>query len=106
MELSVPFEDNIKRRHLYKANKYAHFVQDIPTHNTVITAFEVGVRGFMTEDNTKRLKDIHKYMKKTIKQKTLINNCSALAIQGSFYIFTARKEPTWSNPGFLTPHLP
>jgi hypothetical protein len=105
MELSVPFEDCITSRHTYKANHYAHFCTDITTHTTTVTAFEVGARGFLTSDNMKRLKYIYNFTTKKMKQKTFLENCSALAIMGSFYIFTARKEPTWSNPGYLSPPL-
>ena len=103
LELSVPFEDCITSRHKHKADKYAHFCTDITTHKTTVTAFEVGVRGFLTSDNLKRLKYIYTFTTKNMSQKKFIENCSALAIMGSFYLFTARKEPTWSNPGYLTP---
>ena len=105
LELSVPFEDCITSRHKHKADKYAHFYTDITTHKTTVTAFEVGVRGFLTSDNRKRLKYIHTFTSKNMSQNKFIENCSALAIKLSFYLFTARKEPTWSNPGYLTPPL-
>ena len=105
LELTVPFEDNIHARHKYKADKYAHYTTDISTHKTAVTAFEVGARGYLTEDNTKRLKEIYKLTMKKVSQKTFLQTCSALAIQGSFYIFTAHKEPTWSSPGFLSTPL-
>ena len=63
------------------------------------------MRGFLTSDNLKRLKYIYTFTSKNMSQKKFIENFSALAIMGSFYLFTARKEPTWSNPGYLTPPL-
>ena len=82
LDLMVPFEDNITSRHKYKSDYYAHFTSDISTHNTTVTAFEVGAKGFLTEDNSRRLKDIYVYKHTTTKicQKTCIQNCSALAI--------------------------
>ena len=55
VELTVPFEGHIAARHTYKTNKYAHFVQDITTHKTIVTAVEVGVRGYLTKDNISRI---------------------------------------------------
>ena len=105
VELTVPFEHNIKVRNIYKTNKYAHFLSDISSHTPTLTAFEVGCRGYLTKENTDRLKSIHKYCDKNITQKRFLENISALAITGSYYIFIARKQPTWSPPGFLTPPL-
>ena len=85
--------------------KWTHFSTDITSHKTTITAFEVTARGFLRDENIGRLKHIYNFTSKKMKQKTFINNFSALAITGSFYIFTGRKEPTWSDPGFLSPPL-
>ena len=64
LELSVPFEDCIMARHRYKANHYAHFSTDIFSHKTTITAFEVGARGFLTDENIGRLKHIYNFTSK------------------------------------------
>jgi hypothetical protein len=103
VELTVPFEGNIKLRNTYKTDKYSHFLTDITVLKPSITAFEVGARGYLTADNEARLKDIHSYCGKEIKQRKFLENISALAITGSYLIFTARKQPTWSTPGFLGP---
>jgi hypothetical protein len=104
VELTVPFESNIKVRNTEKTNKYSHFITDITSHNVFLTAFEVGARGFLSTENTNRLKEIHKhYCLKTVNQSKFLHNISALAITGSYYIYTARKQPTWSTPGFLSP---
>ena len=42
VELTVPFETNINKRHTDKSNKYAHFLSDITTYKPSVTAFEVG----------------------------------------------------------------
>ena len=104
LELTVPFEGNIKTRHTDKTNKYADFISDIKTHKTTVTAFEVGVRGFLTQDNMERLKDIHKLCGMKIKKRKFLDIISALSITGNYLLFLARKQPTWSSPGYLT-HL-
>jgi hypothetical protein len=48
-------------------DKYAHFLTDITTYTPSITAFEVGVRGHISKDNFNRLREIHRFVKKTIK---------------------------------------
>ncbi len=53
VELTVPFEGNIKQRNIDKSNKYAHFLTDIKSHKVTLTAFEVGVRGYLTPENMK-----------------------------------------------------
>ena len=74
---------------------------DIKEYEPSIICFEVGVRGYLTTDNLNRIKHIHSLCKKNIKYKTFIKNISALTINSSYYIFTARKNPTWS----MTTHL-
>ena len=77
-ELTVPFESNIHKQHKYKTNKYAHFEKDIKTHNTSVSAFEIGSRGTITPDNLTRLGNIHKYLNKNIKKSLFIKNIKAL----------------------------
>ena len=87
VELTVPFEGNIKLRNTYKTDKYSHFLTDITVLKPTITAFEVGARGYLTADNEARLKDIHSYCGKEIKQRKFLENISALAITGSYICF-------------------
>ena len=101
-ELTVPFEGNIKARNTQKSNKYAHFATDIKSHKATITAFEVGARGYLTSENEVRLKKICSFCEKGTKPKEFLENISSLAITSSYFIFTARKQPTWSSPGFMT----
>ena len=101
-ELTVPFEGNIKARNMMKSNKYAHFATDITTHKAKITAFEVGSRGYLTSENEQRLKQICSFCEKGTSSKDFLENISKLAITSSYLIYTARKQPTWSTPGFMT----
>ena len=102
-ELIVPFEKNIHKRHQYKCEKYAHFETDIKHYDTKVIAFEVGSRGGLTDDNVKRLADMHKHMQKHIKKKQFIENIKCLALLSSYYIYTARKHQSWSNTNYINP---
>ena len=95
-ELTVPFESNIKSRNTYKNNHYAYLLTDITEAKPSVTAFEIGVRGSVTAENKVRLQNIHKYCNKNIKFTNFMQNISTLATNSSYYIFTCRKEPTWS----------
>ena len=101
-ELTVPFETNIKSRNKFKANKYAHFATDISTYKAIITAFEVGSRGYLTKENEQRLKKICSFCVKGTRPKYFLESISKLAITSSYIIYTTRKQPTWSTPGFMT----
>ena len=101
-ELTVPFEGNIKARNTYKTNKYAHFVKDITSHKATVTAFEVGARGYLTVENEKRLRKICSFCEKGTKPKDFLESISKLAITCSYLIYTARKQPSWVSPGFMT----
>ena len=103
-ELTVPFERNIDRQHTYKSNKYAHLETDIKTYSTKVVAFEVGSRGGLTSENTKRLGDMHTHLMQThTKKKHFVNNVKSLAIMSSYYIFTARKHMSWEHTAHITP---
>ena len=102
-ELTVNWESNCLKNNRYKMDKYAHFLTDITTYTPSITAFEVGVRGHISDDNMKRLHKLHRFVKKTIKLKTFTNNLSSLAVNSSFFIYTCRKNPVWSQTEYLGP---
>ena len=105
-ELTVPMEHNTHTHHKYKSNKYAHFETDITQYKTQVIAFEVGSRGGLTNENTKRLGYMHtQFMKKHIKKKHFVNNVKSLSIMSSYYIFTARKHTSWEHTTYITPPL-
>ena len=101
MELTVPFETNIKARHETKADKYAHFTTDITSHKAVVEAFEIGSRGYIRPDNTNRLKKNHKLCTPGLKFKTFQENISVLSVYCSFNIFLSRKDNDWISPPYL-----
>ena len=59
-ELTCPLEENITKRNLDKSNKYAHFVKDISRTKTLVKAFEVSSRGYLSPSNHNTLKELHK----------------------------------------------
>ena len=95
-------EHNIKTRHTYKANKYSHFTRDITNYRATVIPFEVGARGYLTTENEQSLRKICSFSEKGTKTKDFLESISKLASMGSYLIFTARKQPTWSSPGFMT----
>ena len=91
LELTVPFEHNIKSRHIYKANKYAHFSRDITNYKATVISFEVGARGYLTKENEESLRKICSLCEEGSKFKDFSESISKLAILGSYLILTARK---------------
>ena len=103
-ELTSPFEKNIHTQHKYKCDKYAHFETDIKSHKTTVVAFEVGARGGLTDQNITRLTNMHKqHLHRHIKKKVFLQNIKALATLSSYYIYTARKHPSWEHTAPINP---
>ena len=100
-ELTVPFETNIKARHLYKINKYSNLCTDITSMTTTLEAFEIGARGLITPENKDRLKKLHKYVDKSVSFKMFTNKIAEIAITSSYYIYIQRKNPQWVSPGLM-----
>ena len=99
IELSVPFELNIKNAHTIKTNKYSPLISDIRQNGIEVDliALEIGSRGYIDDSNMKNLKEIHKLIDNSVVSfKDFKNSISKLAIISSFVIFTARSDPTWN----------
>ena len=99
IELSVPFEPNIKKMHDYKVNKYTALVNDIESnqYHVYLLALEIGSRGYISCDNDKTLKLIHKSLSVQTTYKTFKQNICKLAIISSFVIFHAKTQPHWDS---------
>ncbi len=96
IELSIPFESNIKIRHEYKCNKYSMLVSDLKQcgQNVSFFAIEVGSRGYVSEDNKNSLKEVfNKLSPKMLKNVT--QNVSRQALVASFIIFFAKYSKDW-----------
>ena len=100
-ELTCPLDVNIDKRHLEKANKYAHSTTDITHIQTFVTPFEVSSTGHITTQNKKRLQSLHKFCKPGIKLNTFIKNISSLSIYSSYHIWICRNDPQFVKPPYL-----
>ena len=96
IELSVPFESNIKIRHEFKCTKYAMLVSDLKQtgRNVRFYAIEVGSRGYISNDNKDSLKHIFKSLTQK-SQKNLLHDISKMALVSSFVIFFAKYSKDW-----------
>ena len=65
MELSVPFGLDTDKAHQYKTDKYSALVTDIENYGyqVELLAIEIGSRGFLSKDNTQRLKSYLFFLK-------------------------------------------
>ena len=101
LELTVPFETNVDRQHLYKMDKYAHFVSEIVSKKCTILAWEVGVRGLITKSNKETLKRIHALTNRKTNFKDMCRRQAELAITCSYHIFLNRKNKNWGETGLI-----
>jgi hypothetical protein len=100
-ELTCPLEENIVARNTDKTNKYAHFIKDISDAKTSVTAFEVSSRGYLSPENHKNLKALHKFCQPTIKLSTFKQNISTLSIYSSYHIWLCRSDRNFVQPPYL-----
>ena len=103
IELSVSFELNIAKMHQYKVDKYNPLVNDISDKGYEVSLFaiEVGSRGYISSENDKSFKNIHKSMHIKVPYRAFKSQLSKLAIISSFVIFHAKSEPNWEGPPML-----
>ena len=103
--MTVPWDSNINSAHTYKQNKYSALKLDLQAvgFSTFLFCCEVSVRGQISKSNKSQLKT---FLYKSTdcprsNYKPFINNISKAALLGSFKIFNARNEPSWT----ITPPL-
>ena len=103
--MTVPWDSNINSAHTYKQNKYSALKLDLQAvgFSTFLFCCEVSVRGQISKSNKSQLKT---FLYKSTdcprsNFKPFINNISKAALLGSFTIFNARNEPSWT----ITPPL-
>ena len=104
LELTCPWDSNVNRSHEFKENKYAPLVADL-SHNYKVFQFsvEVTVRGQISKENKSRLKCFAYEFCSDSKNvfKLLVKNGSKAALLGSYSLFSARNEPSWTAPRLL-----
>ncbi|XP_071491331.1 uncharacterized protein [Diadema antillarum] len=105
VELTVPFEMNLKDAHQRKVEKYNSIVRDIQDKGYSVSfhAIEVGARGLIDRGNKSRLKRILRTTGSKIRPNEFFQTLSKLAILSSFSIFYARKERAWGEVRHLDP---
>ena len=104
-ELTCPWDGNIERSHMYKEEKYSHLVEDLSRRfRTYLFSVEISVRGQVSRDNKKRLKSFVYHVCTEPKKvfKSIVPICSKVALLASFSIFSARNEPSWSDPSYIS----
>ena len=105
LELTCPWDGNILRSHEFKREKYAPLVNDLSREfNVFYFPIEVSVRGQISKGNRARFKAFI-FRCCTDPRKTLptiLRVCSRASLLGSFSLFCARKEPSWTSPTLLT----
>ena len=103
-ELTCPWDMNIDRSHTFKEERYAHLVADLSRRfKTYLFSIEISVRGQVTGNNRSHLKAFT-YRVCTEPKKvfgSMVQVCSKVALLSSFSIFSARNEPSWTDPSYL-----
>ena len=75
---------------------------EITNYKTEVEASEIGARGYISKENRKRLKIIHKLCRKDIKLKDFEENIARLSINASYYIYLCRDQTEWATPALLS----
>jgi hypothetical protein len=104
-ELTVPLSSNIDARHHEKTLKYTPFITDITGYKCTLNCFEISSTGFINTRNKSTLHGLHKFMKKSLKRSTFMENMNALAWYGSYKLWLTREDPEFAIPPFLIAHL-
>ncbi len=103
-ELSVPFETNILATHSRKQEKYEKLVMDIENlgYKVQYYAFEIGSRGYLSNDNIARIKSIlRKYGKKS-KFSSFKSTLVKISLISSFVIYHSKFEENWVRPALVS----
>ena len=103
-ELTCPWDGNVDRSHLFKEEKYAPLIAALSRrYKTYLFSIEVSVRGQVTGNNRTRLKSF--IYRSCVEPKPIFKKVlpsfSKVALLSSFAIFSARNEPSWSDPPLL-----
>ena len=103
IELSIPFEQNIQKAHVYKENKYASLVSDLQEqgYDTNLFCVEIGSRGLISSSNKMSLNSIFKLVanKKTPVKRVFnkfLKTVSQCAIVHSYSIFYSKYDEDWA----------
>ena len=96
-ELTVPHISNIEKRHELKTNKYQYLENESNDYSIKTEAFEVEIRGYISKENKKIIKEIYKLCSTKDTHKEFQQKISKLAINGSSYIYMSRSQKEWAD---------
>ena len=103
IELSIPFEANIRKAHEYKENRYASLVNDLQErgYDTNLFCIEVGSRGLICSSNKQALNSIFSQItnnKKSLKRafNNFLKTISQCAMVCSYSIFYSKYDDDWA----------
>ena len=102
IELTVPFEPNILKARERKEGRYCQLNNDIKARDieSHLICFEIGSRGVVTKENKKQIKTIFRFVgEKSCKH--IVEKLSRLALVGSYVIFNARLDSSWTDMTLL-----
>eukprot|EP01084_Bolivina_argentea_P142046 249567_1 len=108
IELTVPYETNISKRHRDKINRYTNLCNHLNSRLNVdckLICFEIGSRGIFSKDNTKRLERICNCVYWSLNRKTLRrlkSKVQKLIIKTSYKIFKKRNDKHWTEESFIS----
>ena len=96
MELTIPFEKNIKDAHNRKLERYGSLVADIRSvgYKVELSCVEIGSRGLITNDNKTRVKTIFKSVGSKA-HRSFFRDVAKNVLLCSYALWNCRHEPLW-----------
>ncbi len=103
MELSVPFKRNIDDTHKRKVDHYQFLISDIRNSGFRVRyyAIEIGSRGYVSAENSKRIKDLLHKLKCTAELSYVKQCLSKISLVSSYIIFHSKIEVGWNEPSYV-----
>ena len=96
MELTIPFEMNIKDAHSRKLERYGSLVVDLRSagYKVELSCVEIGSRGLITNGNKTRIKTIFKFVGSKARQ-SFFRDVAKNVLLCSYALWNCRHEPLW-----------
>ena len=101
IELTIPFEPNIRKAHERKEMKYSCLIDDLieEGYNTQLYCIEVGSRGLISPDNERHLQSLFQASKRDIKN--LKKDLSRISLLSNYTEWNAQCNQAWENCPYL-----
>lgn len=98
-ELTIPHEQRIQVSEKIKTRKYEHLVQDISAKGLSVSfdTLEIGCRGLVSKKNKDVMSSLLLLCSKSMSRKEFIKGAVKTTLLGSYYIYLARNEPSWTD---------